>query len=186
MAGQVQIIGSRPPGVRILSRGLSQAVCVSWESAGPASSQWVCHPASPPVDLHLSALGRSTPRASTGILVETGCAWGHGGPWEHNTSVSDQTWSVHPAAMAGVPGRHPWAAPGPGVGSGRGNAWRKLAWGQTPWWDVGPNTRCSRMPSVPWQSVLPRRPSAATRWRRVRCRRSPNAGWIVQPQRASV
>src|SRR5262252_4179360 len=41
-----------------------------------------------------------------------------------------QTWSVSPAAMAGVQGRHCLAEPLPWVGAGWGNGRRRLAWGK--------------------------------------------------------
>ena len=40
------------------------------------------------------------------------------------------TWSVNPAAIAGVHGRHTFAEPRPLVASGYGNGWRRLAWGK--------------------------------------------------------
>ena len=40
-------------------------------------------------------------------------------------------WSVTPAAIAGVHGRHTLAEPVPLVGSGTNSDWRKLAWGST-------------------------------------------------------
>jgi transposase InsO family protein len=44
--------------------------------------------------------------------------------------------SVHPAALAGVHGRHRVAAPRPCVGSGTGTGWRQLAWGRTKFWEL--------------------------------------------------
>jgi len=41
--------------------------------------------------------------------------------------LSDHTWSVNPAAIAGVHGRHNLAEPLPLVGSAIRNGWRKLA-----------------------------------------------------------
>src|SRR5207244_1126232 len=55
---------------------------------------------------------------------------GHGGTRESRTSLSDQTWSVNPAAIAGVHGRHTFAEPRPLVASGTSNGWRRLAWGK--------------------------------------------------------
>src|SRR5712691_7848536 len=58
----------------------------------------------------------------------TGC--GHGGTRKSHISGSVQTWSVSPAASAGVQGRHRLAEPLPLVGSGCGRAWRKEACGR--------------------------------------------------------
>jgi hypothetical protein len=57
-----------------------------------------------------------------------GC--GHGGPRKSSTSRSVQTWSVRPAAIAGVHGRHCVVEPVPWVDSGCGRGWRTLAWGK--------------------------------------------------------
>src|SRR5262249_19752504 len=43
---------------------------------------------------------------------------------------SVETWSVNPAAMAGVPGCHTLAEPVPLVGTGCSKGWRKLACGR--------------------------------------------------------
>ena len=59
----------------------------------------------------------------------TGC--GHGGTRYRKTSLRLHTWSVNPAAIAGVQGRHNVAEPLPLVLKGWGRAWRKLAWGST-------------------------------------------------------
>ena len=58
----------------------------------------------------------------------TGC--GHGGTRKSRTSRMLQTWSVNPAAMAGVQGRHCLAEPAPLVARGCGNGTRKLTWGK--------------------------------------------------------
>src|SRR5262245_45746278 len=47
-----------------------------------------------------------------------GC--GHGGTRNSSTALSVHTWSVRPAAIAGVQGRHVLAEPGPLVDSGWG------------------------------------------------------------------
>src|SRR5712692_4119738 len=57
-----------------------------------------------------------------------GC--GHGGTRKSSTSRSVQTWSVRPAAIAGVHGRHCVVEPVPWVDSGCGRGWRTLAWGK--------------------------------------------------------
>jgi hypothetical protein len=56
---------------------------------------------------------------------------GHGDTRNSKTSRSDHTWSVNPAAIVGVQGRHTLAEPLPFVGTGSVRAWRKLAWGKT-------------------------------------------------------
>jgi len=53
-----------------------------------------------------------------------GC--GHGGTRNRSTARSVQTWSVNPAAMAGVWSRQRLAEPLPWVGSDWGNGNRKL------------------------------------------------------------
>jgi hypothetical protein len=68
--------------------------------------------------------------ASPTLLAHTPAGWGHGGMRNSSTSRRVQTWSVSPAAMAGVWGRHCMAEPLPWVGSGGGNSRRTLAWGK--------------------------------------------------------
>ena len=58
------------------------------------------------------------------------CGCGQGGPRNRSTSRKVQTWSVSPAAIAGVQGRHCLAEPDPLVGTGSGHGWRKAAWGK--------------------------------------------------------
>jgi len=81
----------------------------------------------PYVCAHLS---RATPRPATDTVAETVCGCGHGGIRKSSTSRSHQTWSVRPAAIAGVHGRHCMAEPVPLVGSGWGRGWRKFVWGK--------------------------------------------------------
>src|SRR5215813_14434535 len=57
-----------------------------------------------------------------------GC--GHGGTRKSSISRTLQTWSVNPAAMAGVCGCQRFANPGPCVGSGSTKGIRKLACGR--------------------------------------------------------
>jgi hypothetical protein len=66
----------------------------------------------------------SPPRPHT----PAGC--GHGGTRKSRTSRTLQTWSVNPAAIAGVWGCHRLAVPLPLVGRGCGNGTRRLAWGK--------------------------------------------------------
>jgi hypothetical protein len=65
---------------------------------------------------------------STPAYSAWGC--GHGGTRNSSTSRRVQTWSVSPAAMAGVQGRHCVAEPLPLVGAGCERSWRTLAWGK--------------------------------------------------------
>ena len=58
----------------------------------------------------------------------TGC--GHGGTRKSSISRKLQTWSVNPAAMAGVWGCQRFADPVPCVGSGSSKGIRKLACGR--------------------------------------------------------
>src|SRR6266571_4051579 len=53
-----------------------------------------------------------------------GC--GHGGTRNISTSCSVHTWSVNPAAIAGVPGRHRLTESLPLVGRGVAKCWRRL------------------------------------------------------------
>jgi hypothetical protein len=55
---------------------------------------------------------------------------GHGGTRNRSMSRSVHTWSVNPAAIAGVCGCHILAEPVPWVGTGCGKGWRKLACGK--------------------------------------------------------
>src|SRR5262249_1499002 len=99
------------------------------QSAGHHHAKPVFTTPSVSLDLSLSTLSPSTPRSATGILFSTVC--GHGGTRYRRTSFSVHTWSVRPAAIAGVHGRHRVAEPRPFVTSGAGNGWRRLAWGKT-------------------------------------------------------
>ena len=47
-------------------------------------------------------LARSAPRSPCSPVIYSTCGCGHGGTRNNNTSFRDQTWSVNPAAMAGV------------------------------------------------------------------------------------
>jgi len=67
---------------------------------------------------------------STTLLAHTPAGWGHGGTRNRSTSRRVQTWSVSPARIAGVQGRHCLAGHCRGLGSGCGKGRRKLAWGK--------------------------------------------------------
>jgi len=64
------------------------------------------------------------------LLAHTPAGWGQGGTRYHKTSLSVHTWSVNPAAIAGVQGRHCLVEPVPLVATGSGKGWRMLAWGK--------------------------------------------------------
>src|ERR671922_334414 len=66
----------------------------------------------------------------TSAVFQTVCGCGHGGTRYSNTSLRLQTWSVNPAAIAGVHGRHTLTEPLPLVGIGSARAWRKEACGR--------------------------------------------------------
>jgi hypothetical protein len=64
------------------------------------------------------------------LLAHTPAGCGHGGTRKSRTSRKLQTWSVNPAAIAGVWGYHRLAEPLPLVGRGCGNGWRQEACGK--------------------------------------------------------
>lgn len=66
----------------------------------------------------------------TTLRAHTPTGWDRGGTRKSSISRKLQIWSVHPAAMAGVQGRHCVAEPLPLVGSGCGTGRRKLACGR--------------------------------------------------------
>ena len=84
-------------------------------------------PATPAVRTHVTTSGRLTVLLPTTLRAYTPTGWGHGGTRNSSTSRSVHTWSVSPAAIAGVQGRHCLAEPVPLVGSGWGNGRRTLA-----------------------------------------------------------
>src|SRR5881296_3304016 len=63
-------------------------------------------------------------------LAHTPAGCGHGGTRKSSTSRRVHTWSVSPAAIAGVWGCQRLAEPLPWVGSGCGKGRRTLAWGR--------------------------------------------------------
>ena len=104
-----------------------------WESSHgiPAALSPLVTPSKPAVWTHIAcsqAPSRgcfpSPPRPHT----PAGCD--HGGTRKSSTSRKLQTWSVNPAAIAGVWGCHRVAEPLPLVGRCCGNGWRKEAWGK--------------------------------------------------------
>jgi hypothetical protein len=73
-------------------------------------------------------------RSPSSPMPYSPCGCSHGGTRNCNTSLRLQTWSVNPAAIAGVHGRHNRAEPLPVVASGISSVCRKLAWGRTKLW----------------------------------------------------
>jgi hypothetical protein len=121
--------GSRTSGLRIIFRARSRSVCVvsiSRSSGFKADFQPLVEPSLPALDILIPS--HSTIISSPARYWTCGC--GHGGTRYISTSRSVHTWSVNPAAIAGVWGRHCLAEPVPWVGSGWGSAWRKEAWGR--------------------------------------------------------
>ena len=141
-------------------------------------------PSKPVVWTHVACSGPLPWLLPPTRLAHTPAGCGHGGTRKSSTSRRVQTWSVSPAAMAGVWGCHRVAEPLPWVGSGCGSAGHTLAGGRQQFSDTWYNASCWRTPSAPLHSVETRRPSAAPWWRMLRLRRSMNAGLLGQPHAA--
>src|SRR5262245_24082826 len=75
-------------------------------------------------------LAHSARRSRCALAAYDICGCGQGGTRNRSTSRNVQTWSVSPAAIAGVQGRHCLAEPGPLVGQGCGKGRRKLVCGK--------------------------------------------------------
>jgi hypothetical protein len=119
--------GSRTSGLRIIFLDLSCSVCVvsiSRSSGLKSDFQPLVEPSLPALDILIPS--HSTIISSPARYWTCGC--GHGGTRYISTSRRVHTWSVNPAAIAGVWGRHCLTEPVPWVGSGWGSAWRKEAW----------------------------------------------------------
>ena len=91
-------------------------------------------PLQPAMWTHVVGSGRFPVPLPTTLHAHPPTGWGHGGTRNRSTSRRVQTWSVSPAAMAGVEGCHCLAEPRPWVGSGWSRGWRKLAWGKQKLW----------------------------------------------------
>src|SRR5215467_4314698 len=107
---------------KVWTRGLS------WHPSGPRT---------PGDDLDASRADTRCPLSSPPLTASpplrcahTPAGCGHGGTRKSSTSRSVQTWSVRPAAIAGVQGRHCVVEPVPWVDAGCGRGWRTLAWGK--------------------------------------------------------
>src|SRR6266568_443197 len=96
----------------------------------PAALSPLVTPSKQAEQTHGACSGHLTLPLPTTLRAHTPVGWGHGGTRNRSTSRRVQTWSVSPAAMAGVYGRHNLAEPVPFVGSGCGRGWRTLAWGK--------------------------------------------------------
>jgi hypothetical protein len=75
-------------------------------------------------------LTRSALRSLCVLAAYHICGCGQGGTRNRSTARNVQTWSVNPAAIAGVQGRHCLAEPDLLVGKGSGNSWRQEACGK--------------------------------------------------------
>src|SRR5712664_4074322 len=84
----------------------------------------------PTLRTHVAGAGPLPLPLSTTLRAPTSAGCGHGGTRKSMTSLRVHTWSVKPAAIAGVHGRHCLAEPWPWVGRGCDRGWRKLAWGR--------------------------------------------------------
>ena len=101
---------------------------LSWHPSGPRT---------PGDDLDAGRADTRRPLSSPPLTASppsrcahTPAGCGHGGTRKSSTSRSVQTWSVRPAAIAGVQGRHCVVEPVPWVDSGWGRGWHTLAWGK--------------------------------------------------------
>src|SRR5882724_6515412 len=74
--------------------------------------------------------GPLSPRSPSESAAYSACGCGHGGTRYSSTAFSVQTWSVSPAAIAGVRSLHVLAEPLPLVGEGCGSGRRMLACGK--------------------------------------------------------
>src|SRR5439155_21995111 len=89
-------------------------------------------PSKPAVQTHVTTSG-DLPLLFPTTLTHLPAGCGHGGTRNSSTSRRVQTWSVNPAAIAGVCDRHCLAEPLPFVGSGGGKGRRTLFGGKQKW-----------------------------------------------------
>ena len=87
-------------------------------------------PSKAAVQTHVTTSGDLPLLFPTTTLTHLPAGWGHGGTRNSSTSRRVQTWSVTPAAIAGVCDRHCLAEPLLWVASGWDKGRRKLAWGK--------------------------------------------------------
>jgi hypothetical protein len=88
---------------------------LSWPLSGPLTPGHALEACRVDTRRHLRSPHRT---ASHPLLAYPPTGWGHGGTRTRSTSRSVQTWSVSPATIAGVQGRHCLAEPVPWVSSG--------------------------------------------------------------------
>src|SRR5262252_10146663 len=96
----------------------------------PAALSPLATPSTPAVQTHVACSDHLPGPLPATLRAHTPAGWGHGGTRNSSTSRRVQTWSVSPAAMAGVRGCQRLAEPLPWVGSGCGKGRRKLACGK--------------------------------------------------------
>src|SRR5262249_38063629 len=96
----------------------------------PAALSPLVTPSTPAVRTHAACSGRLTMPLPTTQRAHTRAGGGPGGTGHGSPWGRVQTWSVSPAAMAGVRGCQRWAEPLPWVDSGCGKGRRKLACGK--------------------------------------------------------
>src|SRR5216684_3866409 len=99
--------------------------------SNPVALSPLVTPGKPAVRTHDPASAHGHPSLPLLLsLPHTPAGCGHGGTRKSSTSRRVHTWSVSPAAIAGVRGCQRLAEPLPWVGSGCGKGRRKLAWGK--------------------------------------------------------
>src|SRR5215831_5537399 len=96
----------------------------------PAALSPLVRPSTPAAWTHVACSGPLLWLFPTIRLAHTPAGCGQGGTRKSSTSRRVHTWSVSPAAMAGVWGCHRLAEPVPWVGSDCGNGRRKEACGK--------------------------------------------------------
>jgi hypothetical protein len=77
-----------------------------------------------PLPIHTDTPSPLGPTLASTSVAYNACGWGHGGTRKSSPSRRVQTWSVNPAAIAGVRGCHRVAEPRPLVSRGCGTARR--------------------------------------------------------------
>ena len=96
----------------------------------PAALSPLVTPSTPAVWTHGACSGHLPVPLPITRRAHTPAGCGHGGTRKSKTSRKLQTWSVNPAAMAGVWRCQRLVEPLPLVSAGWGNGRRKLAWGK--------------------------------------------------------
>ncbi len=96
----------------------------------PAALSPLVTPSTPAMRPHVACSGHLPVPLPPTLRAHTPTGCGHGGTRKSSISRTLQTWSVNPAAMAGVWGCQRFADPVPFVGSGSTKGIRKLACGR--------------------------------------------------------